>query len=235
MISQLTNLLVSDKLPAVTDRSPHLLEYILGAKSKVAALRVLFNAKIGFSGNTIAKRAGMGLLAIQNALADLERLGLVEVERGSVEHRYRLNTKQYLVSHGLRALFEAERSMAKTLASELRLILDGHVVAAGLFGSFARGRPTAGSDIDLFVIVETLKERACVSDLLTDAVPDFAERYGLPLQPVIYERRRLNKDEGVQELLQSAERDWIAVAGVDLKQLRKTLTPPKSASRRKSA
>lgn len=217
------------------DRSPHLLEYILGAKSKVAALRVLFNSKIGFSGNALAKRAGMGLLAIQNALADLERLGLVAVERGSVEHRYRLNTRHYLVSHGLRALFEAERNMAKALASELRPMLDGQVVAAGLFGSFARGQPTAGSDIDLLVIIETLKERARVSALLADEVPDFTERYGLPLQPVIYERRRLNKDEGVQELLESAERDWVTVAGVDLKQLRKTLTTPKSASRRKSA
>jgi hypothetical protein len=69
-------------------RSSNLLEHIFGAKSKVAALRVLFNSNVGFSGNTVAKRSGMGLLAIQNALSDLEGLGIVEVERGSVEHRY---------------------------------------------------------------------------------------------------------------------------------------------------
>lgn len=218
----------------MTDHSSHLLEHILGAKSKVAALRVLFNSKIGFSGNTIAKRAGMGLLAIQNALADLERFGLVEVERGSVEHRYRLNTKHYIVAHGLRALFEAERSMVKTLASELRPMLDGQVVTAALFGSFARGRATAGSDIDLLIIVETLKEHERISSLLADRLPEFNERYGLPIQPVIYERRRLN-DAGVQELIETAERDWVIVAGVDLKQLRKKLTLPKAVSRRRSA
>src|SRR5947209_20562701 len=92
---------------------PHLLEHILGAKSKVGVLRVLFNSKIGFSGNSIARRAEMGLLAIQNALADLEGLGLVRVERGSVEHRYRLNFRHYLVGQGLRAVFEAERGMVK--------------------------------------------------------------------------------------------------------------------------
>jgi predicted nucleotidyltransferase len=219
----------------VTDHSSHLLEHILGAKSKIAVLRVLFNSKIGFSGNSIAKRTGMGLLAIQNALADLERLGLVEVERGSVEHRYRLNTKHYLVAHGLRALYEAERSMAKALASEIRPMLDGQVVAAGIFGSFARGRATAGSDIDLLVIVETLKERERVSALLADKIPEFTERYGLPLQPVIYERRRLNHDEGVQALIEAAECDWVTVAGADLKQIRRTLTTPKAASRRRSA
>ena len=121
----------------MNSHEPHLLEHVLGAKSKVAALRVLINSKIGFSGSSVAKRSGMGLLAIQNALADLERLGLVEVERGSVEHRYRLNFKHHLVVHGLRALFEAERGMVKALARELRPLLEGCVVSAGLFGSFA--------------------------------------------------------------------------------------------------
>src|SRR5215210_4134769 len=128
---------------------PHLLEQVLGAKSKVAALRVLINSKIGFSGSSVAKRAGMGLLAIQNALADLEGLGLVEVERGSVEHRYKLNFKHYLVVHCLRALVEAERGLVKALVRDLRPLWEGHVISAGLFGSFARGQATPGSDIDL--------------------------------------------------------------------------------------
>src|SRR3989440_3670759 len=152
----------------MTDHAPHLLEHVLGAKSKVATLRVLINSKIGFSGSSVAKRAGMGLLAIQNALADLEGLGLVRVERGSVEHRYRLNFKHYLVGQGLRALFEAERGIAKALAHDLRPLLKGQVLSAGLFGSFARGEAKPGSDIDLLVIVETLKERERVGALLSD-------------------------------------------------------------------
>src|SRR5947209_204620 len=215
--------------------TPQLLEHVLGAKSKVAALRVLFNSKIGFSGNSIAKRAGMGLLAIQHALADLEGLGLVRVERGSVEHRYRLNFKHYLVGHGLRALFEAERGMAKALAHDLRPLLKGQVLSAGLFGSFARGRAKPWSDIDLLVIVETLKERERVGALLSDKLQSLAERYGLPLQPVIYERRRLNHGSGVQELLETAEQDWVQVAGINLKQIRKTLKVAKSGTRRRIA
>ncbi|MCG3143160.1 MAG: hypothetical protein HONDAALG_00481 [Gammaproteobacteria bacterium] len=213
----------------MTEHPSHLLDHILGAKSKVAALRVLFNSKVGFSGSTVAKRAGMGLLAIQNALADLERLGVVEVERGSVEHRYRLNFKHHLIQHGLRALFEAERDMVKAIARELRPLLDGVVVTAGLFGSFARGDASAGSDIDLLVIVETAKQRERVSALLSDKLPQFAERYGLPLQPVIFERRRLTRaNGGMQDLIENAEQDWTPVAGEDFKQIRKMLTQPKS-------
>jgi predicted nucleotidyltransferase len=214
---------------------PHLLEQVLGAKSKVAALRVLINLKIGFSGSSVAKRAGMGLLAIQNALADLEGLGLVEVERGSVEHRYRLNFKHHLVSQGLRALFEAERGMVKALAHDLRPLLEGRVTSAGLFGSFARGEAKPGSDIDLLVIVETLKERERVSALLSDQLPNLTERYGLPLQPIIYERRRLSHGGGVQELLETAKQDWVQIAGQDLKQIRQTLKAAKLSARRRIA
>jgi predicted nucleotidyltransferase len=214
---------------------PHLLEQALGAKSKVAALRVLINSKIGFSGSSVAKRAGMGLLAIQNALADLEGLGLVEVERGSVEHRYRLNFKHHLVVHGLRALFEAERGMMKALARELRPLLEDHVVGAGLFGSFAQGRAVPGSDIDLLVIVETLKERERVSALLSDELPKLSKQYGLPIQPVIYERRRLSNSSGADELLETAERDWVTIAGQDLKRIRAGLAASKSGLRRRSA
>lgn len=213
---------------------PHLLEQVLGAKSKVAALRVLLNSKLGFSGSSVAKRSGMGLLAIQHALADLEGLGLVDVERGSVEHRYRLNFTHYLVVHGLRALFEAERGMVKTLVRDLRPVLEGSVVSAGLFGSFARGEAKPGSDIDLLVVVETLKERERVSVLLSDQLQSLTERYGLPLQPVIYEHRRLSRG-GVQELLETAEQDWVQVAGQDIKQIRKTLKVAKPNTRRRIA
>src|SRR5262245_47214286 len=173
------------------ERTSNLLEHVLGAKSKVAALRVLFNSKVGISGSAVAKRAGMGLLAVQNALAALERLGIVDVERGSVEHRYRLNFKHHLVRHGLQTIYEAERGMLKSLVRELGSLLEGRVATAGLFGSFARGSTTTGSDIDLLIIVETLKEREQISALLSDKLSKITERYGLPLQPVIFERRRL--------------------------------------------
>jgi predicted nucleotidyltransferase len=219
----------------MTGHEHHLLEHILGAKSKVAALRVLINSKIGFSGSSVAKRSGMGLLAIQNALADLEGLGLVDVERGSVEHRYRLNFKHHLVVYGLRALFDAERGMVKALAQELRPLLEGRVVSAGIFGSFAQGHAKPGSDIDLLVIVETLRERERVSALLSDELPKLTEQYGLPIQPVIYERRRLAHSSKGHELLETAERGWVTVAGQDLKRIRATLAEPKPGARRRSA
>ena len=213
----------------------HILEQMLGARSKIAALRILHGSKAGYSGSAIAKRAGMGLLAIQNALADLERLGMVSVERGAVEHRYRLNEQHYLVAHGLRGLFEGERCLTRALVGELRSSLEGKVVAAGLFGSFARGEVKAGSDIDLLAIVATLKDREHVSRILSDVAVPLAERYGLPVQAVILESRQLTSDIGnMRELLDGAESDWLHVTGTELRRLRQDV-PAQSARRRKSA
>ncbi len=214
-------------------RTSHLLEHVLGAKSKVAAIRALFDSKVGVSGSAVAKRAGMGLLAVQKALADLERLGIVTVERGSVEHRYRLNFNHYLIRHGLQALYEAERGMLKALARELGSLLEGRVATAGLFGSFARGNATTGSDIDLLIVVETLKDRERVSEMLSDKLSEITERYGLPLQPVIFERRRLTGGgRGVRDLLEAAEADWEPVAGEDFSRYLRSLTTRSAAKRR---
>lgn len=215
--------------------APHLLEHLLGAKSKIAALRVLFKSKLGYSGSAVAKRSGMGLLAIQNALADLEHLGLVTVERGAVEHRYRLNSHHYLVAHGLQSLFEGERKLSTALVDELRALLGNKVVSAGLFGSFARGEAKADSDIDLLVVVGTHQEKALASRALSDAAGTLSAKYGLPVQPIILERRQLSGEAGnTKSLLDEAERDWLPVAGEELRVLRKS-RPTKTVTRRKSA
>jgi predicted nucleotidyltransferase len=220
----------------MTDRSPHLLEHILGSKSKVAAIRVLVNSKTGISGNAIAKNAGMGLLAIQNALADLEQLGLIHVERGAVEYRYRLNTKHYLVSRGLLPLYAAERDMVDALARDLRKLLEGHVVAAGLFGSFPLGRAGPASDVDLFVLVDTRREYEYVTGLLADQLSRLTERYGLPVQPVVFEMRALASGRaGMRELVENAQSGWVTVAGRDIRDVVGDLAAHRQAERRKAS
>ncbi len=95
------------------------------------------------------------------------------------------------------------------------------------------GDAGAKSDIDLLVIVETARQRERVSALLSDKLPDFAERYGLPLQPVIFERRRLSQaNGGMNDLIENAEQAWIPVAGEDFKQIRRMLVSPRTTQRR---
>ncbi len=199
------------------------LEQILGAKSKIAVLRCLFHSRLGYSGSAIAKQTGVGLFAVQNTLATLESIGLVEVERGKVEHRYKLNMHHYLVANGLRALFEGERRMRAALARDLAELLEGKVTAAGLFGSFARGAARAGSDIDLLIVVQNRKEHERASHILSDAQSGLTKKYGWPVQPVIFELRRLlSRRSNGPALLDEAARDWQHVAGLTPVELRKS-------------
>lgn len=201
----------------------------MGTKSKVAVLRSLFHSKLGHSGGAISRLTGVALFAVQKTLASLEGIGLVSVERGSVENRYRLNNQHYLVTHGLRTLFEGERHMPKVLARELGGLLENKVIAAGLFGSFARGMARPGSDIDLFVVVKTLKDKEEVNRVLLSAQPDLTRRYGWPVQAIVFERRRLAQglNRG-QTLLDEATNDWQHVAGLMPRELRKSLVSVKA-------
>jgi hypothetical protein len=83
--------------------------------------------------------------------------------------------------------------------------------------------------------METLKERERVSALLSDELPKLSERYGLPIQPVIYERRRFISNSGAHELLDTTERDWVMVAGEDIKSIRASLGTSKPGLRRRRA
>jgi predicted nucleotidyltransferase len=210
-------------------RQSSTLELALGARSKVAVLRVLLQSPLGFSGVALAKRTGMGLLAIQNTLSALEGIGLVEVERGNVEHRYRLNFGHYLIDHGLEALFEGEHSMRKALAQNLRRLLERTpVISAGLFGSFARGTAQPGSDIDLFIAVSTSKDQEEVGATLTEAQVTLTKRYGWPLQPVIYDKQRLRAmvKRDASFLTEVAD-DWQHVTGMAPAEIHRWLSSSK--------
>jgi predicted nucleotidyltransferase len=114
--------------------------------------------------------------------------------------------------------------MLKSLARVLRPILEGKVVAAGLFGSAARGEAKSGSDIDLMVIVSTTKEYNHVSSLLLEPVHLLSKRYGWHIQQVVYKKKDLRNDaRAMTGLLVNVERDWIHIAGEDLHKLRNDL------------
>jgi predicted nucleotidyltransferase len=121
------------------------------------------------------------------------------------------------------------RRQSRTRTSSRSGALSRHrrkVIAAGLFGSFARGAARAGSDIDLFVVVQTLKEKERISRMLSDAQLELTRRYGWPVQAVIFERRRLIRGlEKAQTLLDEAAADWQHVAGLMPRELRKSLRP----------
>ncbi|MGH2372818.1 MAG: nucleotidyltransferase domain-containing protein [Candidatus Methylomirabilaceae bacterium] len=126
----------------------------------VALLRVfLLNPENAFYQRELADAAGTGLYAVQQELARLERVGLVvKAPRG--------NRAYYRADRSHPAFEDLKRVVIKTvgLGDALRTALaqvKDRVRVAFVYGSYAKGQETAGSDIDLILIGSlTSKEAA---------------------------------------------------------------------------
>lgn len=97
---------------------------------------------------------GAGSGAVQREIARLEKSGLITMRRFGVQKHYQANPKS--------PLFQELRSIARktvALAEPLRAALSPlgkEITAAFIFGSVAKRRDTAASDIDLMVLSDSL-------------------------------------------------------------------------------
>ena len=111
-----------------------------------AVLSVLLRTGAALTGRQVHAmvRDGHSLWSVQQVLADLTSLGLVEIATVGRANLYTVNESHYAIAP-LRALLEPLTALREVAA------------AAGaqtviLFGSVARGEATADSDIDLAVL-----------------------------------------------------------------------------------
>lgn len=76
-----------------------------------------------------------------------------------------------------------------------------------LFGSYAYGKPTEESDIDLFIIKESNKRRI---DRFCEVMKILKDIKGISIQPVVLTKDELNKrlkikDDFIKEILEKGE------------------------------
>ncbi len=124
---------------------------LFASDTLVALLRVfLLNPENAFYQRELADAARTGLYAVQQELARLERVGLVvKAPRG--------NRAYYRADRSHPAFEDLKRVVIKTvgLGDALRTALaplKDRVRVAFVYGSYAKGQETAGSDIDLLLI-----------------------------------------------------------------------------------
>ena len=76
-----------------------------------------------------------------------------------------------------------------------------------LFGSYAYGKPTKDSDIDLFIVKETSKRRIDRSCEVRKIIRNIK---GISVQPVVFTRKELNErlkigDDFIKEVLEKGK------------------------------
>lgn len=128
--------------------------------------------------------AGAGSGAVQRELARLEQSGLVTVRRLGTQKHYQANPASPLFGE-LAGIARKTFGLAEPLREALAP-LASRVSAAFVYGSVAKRRDTAASDIDLMVVSDSVT----YADVF-GALEPLAARLGRTINPTVYSRREL--------------------------------------------
>lgn len=159
----------------------------LFTKVQQRVLALLFgNPGRSFYANELIALAGSGTGAVQRELARLAASGLVTVSHVGNQKHYQANAASPVYEE-LRGLVLKTSGLVDVLRVALQP-LAARIESAFVYGSVAKQQDTAGSDIDLMVVSDTLS----YADLFA-ALEGAAEKLGRAVNPTVYSRKELDK------------------------------------------
>ena len=171
------------------DRSPPVsgIADALFNKVQQRVLAVLFgNHARSFYANELIALAGSGSGAVQRELARLEAAELVTVKRVGNQKHYQANSAAPVFEE-LRGLVLKTSGLVDVIRTALAPVA-AQIDSAFVFGSVARSKDTAKSDIDLMVISEKLAN----ADLFA-ALEPATSRLGRTVNPTVYAQKEIDR------------------------------------------
>jgi predicted nucleotidyltransferase len=186
--------------------------------SNVAVMRALVDTSTGFTGNEVARTAGMHPNSALRALTLLEELGIVNRQIGGRDHIFSLNREHYLFQEVLAKVFQTEISFPQEIINTLASILKKQVYSAVIFGSTARREETALSDLDICCIVNAPIDRIQVNSLLDKKSKTLNKKFGIKLAPIFFLKEQFIRKRK-SKLIKSIANEGILITGKDPKGL----------------
>jgi predicted nucleotidyltransferase len=179
----------------------------LFTKVQQRVLAVLFgNHARSFYSNELIALAGSGSGAVQRELAQLVAADLVTVKRVGNQKHYQANAFAPVFEE-LRGLVLKTAGLIDVLRSALAP-LAAQIDQAFVYGSIAKGKDTATSDVDLMVITEKIS----YADLFTALEPG-TNRLQRPVNPTLYSRvefdRRIRDGNAFVKRVMAQPKLWV--------------------------
>ena len=179
----------------------------LFTKVQQRVLAVLFgNHERSFYANELIALAGSGSGAVQRELAQLEAAELVTVKRVGNQKHYQANSLSPVFPE-LRGLVLKTSGLVDVLRASLAPLAQ-QIEGAFIFGSVAKNKDTAQSDIDLFVVTQHLTYREFFS-----ALEPATGRLGRVVNPTVYSRiefeKRLREGNAFVKRVMAQPKLWI--------------------------
>ena len=152
----------------------------LFSKTQQSVLALLYGQpKRSFYTNEIIRKSGSGSGAVQRELARLVRSGLVNVTRIGSQKHYQANAEAPIYKE-LAAIVQKTVALVGPLKEALKPFLR-HIEIAFIYGSVAKKKDAASSDIDLMIISNALT----YADVFP-VLEDLSHQLGRSIQPTIY-------------------------------------------------
>jgi len=196
-------------------------ERIVGSKSKVRLLRVLFRfPDSDFTGEDLGRKAGVSKPMTHQALSELVEENLVARRVAGRAYLYRLVPESYSAKL-VAPLFRDGDSPMERLARLLGKKLEASPVAsATLYGSVVRGEEKPDSDIDIYLVLRRESDRGRVEVLVSELNRLVQALFGNRISPMVKtleEARRAYRGRRSLEL--AVESEGRLLTGLPLREL----------------
>jgi len=162
-------------------------ESILGSRSNIRVLRVLTGVSVALSITQIAQQTKLSRPAVIDVLNTLEQRGIVVVSRSGNARLYQIDQQNIYVQEVIGPLFRIESGLRDEMCKDIKEAFEKVAVSGVLFGSFARGDQTVGSDVDVIIVVDDDYQKQTTEDILLDYADCFYRRFGQSLEVIVYD------------------------------------------------
>jgi predicted nucleotidyltransferase len=179
----------------------------LYSRTQQSVLGLLFGQPDkSFYTNEIIKKSGGGSGAVQRELSRLVRSGLVTVERIGSQKHYQANPRAPIFTE-LCAIINKTVGLVDPLKAVLEPFL-ADIRLAFVYGSVAKGKDSASSDIDLMIISDSLT----YADVFP-ALERVSTELGRAIQPTLYTwaelEKRIKSDNAFVKRVLAQPKIWI--------------------------
>ncbi len=182
------------------------LEYLFGTKSQILILKLFFlNPNKEFYLNDIARRTGLSASYVAKELKKVERIRMVSRREQGNLVLFSVDRKCTIYDE-LKRIFLKYELLDEIIARELP---KEEIKYAFIYGSFAQGKETESSDIDLF-IVGKIKEK-----IVLDVIRKIEGETGREVNYILWTEQELKKKvrEGVPLLRNIVDNPIIMIVG----------------------
>ena len=156
---------------------------IFSLPSNIAVLREISKVQTGLSGREISKLVGISPPTCLTILTHLENLSIVQRQRGGRDHLFTLNREHIIVKEILLNLFSFEERLLNHIMNDIKKNFGKYCISIFLFGSVARKEETIESDLDLCFLINSIRSKEPLSDLISQKRSYYKRKYGVNLAP----------------------------------------------------